>query len=447
MNFFELIQKRKSIRSFSAQSVPVAVIEKIIEAATYAPSNCNQQLWNFVVVNDPAIKERLIVEAASNTLFRKAPILIAVTYDGWNDKEAIQGASLAVGHMVLAATELGVGAMPMNSYGADTQVKRILQIPAQERICCFVVLGYPDDRAERTTCVPRRPYTETIHWNSFSRTRSPAPFTYFPNDWTIDQIADHQRYYSRKTFMGKEMDIYSSYESDLVEQALSHTPGPLVDFLTYDGAYLRKLPRITTTCVDLIPETSAYSQEAARLTLPQTEHLSFTTWDKLNVSRARSASIIYKLERIPDSFKKELFKKGFSILEDGGVLTIIARKQNIFLWAFYKVILCIFGREVRKTGIYNFFGPYQPISLTKTIAQLKDAGFTQIDYAGYFLVPPFYEQVYQMFLQFRKSEGSSYLHREKRTDVIVRIISWILQIQGNRKCGRFGSVVVIQCKK
>jgi hypothetical protein len=156
---------------------------------------------------------------------------------------------------------------------------------------------------------------------------------------------------------------------------------------------------------------------------------------------------LYKLERIPDAFKRKLFAKSFTILNTEGEMIIVARKSNLLLSLFYVVIQLVFGKELRKTGIYNFFGPYMPISLHKTVRQLREAGFTRIEYTGHFIFPAFYEQVYQMFLQYKKSEGSSYLHREKRVDFITRIIAAVLRMQGLRRVGRLGSVVVITCKK
>jgi len=78
---------------------------------------------------------------------------------------------------------------------------------------------------------------------------------------------------------------------------------------------------------------------------------------------------------------------------------------------------------------------------------LKKAGFNNIGYKGHFFFPVFYEEVFQMYLQYKKSEGSSYLHREKRINFITKVISGIINIQGLKHFGRFGSVVVIKCRK
>lgn len=133
--------------------------------------------------------------------------------------------------------------------------------------------------------------------------------------------------------------------------------------------------------------------------------------------------------------------------QTGGTFLIIARKSNIFLSFFFFIIKRFFGKDVRKTGIYTFFGPYEPIGLHRTLRQIKESGFRDVSWSGYFIIPTFYEKAYQMLLQYIRSEGSSYLHREERRNVISRILSLVMKIQGLHKFGRLGSVVVIRCKK
>lgn len=438
MEFSSLVRTRKSVRSFLDKPVPRELIEKVIEVGTYAPTNCNQQLWNFTVVEDASIKEKLIKEAASSTLIRRVPVLVVVSYDGWNYKEALQGASLAVGHMLLAATDLGLGSLPMNSYGADTQVRRILNIPENQTICCFVLLGYPDDRAQAAPLVPRRNYKESIHWGQFDSKRQ-IPFTYDPDQWTKEDLINHQRFYCRKTVLGKEMDIMSTFERELVKKELSTLSGSVLDFMSYDGAYIREFPAgVKLTTVDLCPETAEYTQAVAKAA--QKEISAKVLGDVGSLTHAAS-TLLYKLERIPVSVRKEIFSAA------QGEFIIVARKSNPLLSLFFFAVKIVFGKDMRKTGIYTFFGPYKPISVGKTIDELRAAGFTDISWKGYFAIPTFFEQVYQMFLQYRASEGSSYLHREKRVNAITKLIAFLLKVQAFRNFGFLGSVAVIRCRK
>lgn len=57
--FLAEMKQRRSVRSFSPEDVPVAVIENAIATAGTGPSGANQQPWRFVVVRDPDLKRRL----------------------------------------------------------------------------------------------------------------------------------------------------------------------------------------------------------------------------------------------------------------------------------------------------------------------------------------------------------------------------------------------------
>jgi len=61
--FRQQMQRRRTVRYFSARAVPREMIEDCLLAAGTAPSGANLQPWHFVVVSDPAIKHRIRVEA------------------------------------------------------------------------------------------------------------------------------------------------------------------------------------------------------------------------------------------------------------------------------------------------------------------------------------------------------------------------------------------------
>jgi iodotyrosine deiodinase len=57
--FLETMRQRRSVRAFSPEPVPFALLEQAVEAAGTAPSGANQQPWTFVVVGDPALKAQI----------------------------------------------------------------------------------------------------------------------------------------------------------------------------------------------------------------------------------------------------------------------------------------------------------------------------------------------------------------------------------------------------
>jgi nitroreductase len=63
--FYELMDRRRTVRDFSDEPIPLAIIETAIRTAGTAPSGANMQPWRFVVVRDSETK-RLIREAAEH---------------------------------------------------------------------------------------------------------------------------------------------------------------------------------------------------------------------------------------------------------------------------------------------------------------------------------------------------------------------------------------------
>ena len=60
------LRSRRSIRRFRPDPLPAAVIRRILETATYAPSAHNNQPWRFAVVTDLSVKARLAEAMAAD---------------------------------------------------------------------------------------------------------------------------------------------------------------------------------------------------------------------------------------------------------------------------------------------------------------------------------------------------------------------------------------------
>ena len=88
--FFELMNSRRSVRTFSRDPVPRDLIDKAIQTAATAPSGAHQQPWTFVVVGDPGLKrsirEAAEVEEKTNYLEGRMP-------DDWKAEIAKLGTS------------------------------------------------------------------------------------------------------------------------------------------------------------------------------------------------------------------------------------------------------------------------------------------------------------------------------------------------------------------
>ncbi|MBS3135517.1 nitroreductase family protein [Candidatus Woesearchaeota archaeon] len=445
-DFIDIIKGRKSVRRFTEKDVPDELVKEILQLGVYAPTSCNQQLWQFVVVKSKSVKEKLVSQCYSSTLIMRAPVVIVILYDGWSYKEAIQASSMAVQNILLAATYYGVGALAMNSYGADSKIKKVLNIPKRYEICCFVCLGYPEEIYKTTKPVLRRDVGEIIHNEGFKEFDN-ITYSYNPEKWSFGHLVEYQKYYCRKTFLGKEMDISNNFEKKLVRDAIQGKKGPILDIMSYDGAYLKEFPKERIICLDICQETSEYTKEAVRQnTLNQNVEYKIYEENKKSLhSTVPTITMLYKAERLSRKQLSNLFKQSRETLKEGGTMVIISRRSSLLFNLFYKTIIALFKDDIRKTGIYAFFGPYKPVKSKAIKRLLSDAGFRDITEKRYFLIPPFFDEALQMFLQYKKSEGSSYLHRKRHENKFTGMFSFLLRIQNSRK-SCFGSISVFEAK-
>lgn len=91
MDFFEVIEKRRSIRKYTNEDVPAEAIEKALAAAIKAPNSSNTQTWNFYWVISENKKKKLIEACMSQSAARTANQLIVVTANPQLWKRSLPG--------------------------------------------------------------------------------------------------------------------------------------------------------------------------------------------------------------------------------------------------------------------------------------------------------------------------------------------------------------------
>jgi nitroreductase len=209
--FLELVKNRRSIRRFKPDSIPDECIEKIIEAAHWAPSGFNLQPWEFVVIKDEKLKDNIVQifkDAMANSSkmeitreswqttprstpqptqptgtvndYSKAPVFIILfgdtrtniglpmgrRYDYPLMQQAfISGLASAFLYMQLAASSLGLASQWVsaiaNPYG-HCLVKNLLGVPHELEAYDMMAVGYPD--AEPRPKIVRD-IKEMVHYN------------------------------------------------------------------------------------------------------------------------------------------------------------------------------------------------------------------------------------------------------------------------------------------
>jgi iodotyrosine deiodinase len=175
--FYQWLNQRRSVRDFSSEPVPRAVMEQLIMAASAAPSGAHKQPWTFCMVGDPVLKKKIRKAAEEEeytsyngrmpeewltdlrplqTDWKKefleiAPWLIIVfrkSYELQEDKRkrsnyyVSESCGIACGFLLAAIHEAGLAALthtpsPMNF------LAELLQRPENEKPFLLIPVGYP----------------------------------------------------------------------------------------------------------------------------------------------------------------------------------------------------------------------------------------------------------------------------------------------------------------
>ncbi|MBD3393826.1 MAG: nitroreductase [Chitinivibrionales bacterium] len=166
--FLELAQRRCSVRSYSDRPVEYAKLTAVLEAGRAAPSAVNYQPCSFVVLRGEEVGR--LRASYAREWFLKAPVAIAVCCDRERSWKRSDGkdygdvdAAIAMDHMILAATELGLGTCWIGAFNAE-KAATALNLPPHMDAVVLTPLGYPSGEAELK---PRRPLNELVRWGAF----------------------------------------------------------------------------------------------------------------------------------------------------------------------------------------------------------------------------------------------------------------------------------------
>ena len=181
MEFYEVIDRRRTVREFSDREVPYALIEKMIEAGFKAPTNDHRRDWEFIVLHTPEEKEKGLsfvrdkaaIQAASGVIdgdddksrmyayavprqyrmlydaqyvilpfFKAAPKLFEPV--GVNSFNTIASIWCVNENMFLAAAAEGLGTSMRIPIGDEAEkVRELLGVPEGYVLSCYIGVGYP----------------------------------------------------------------------------------------------------------------------------------------------------------------------------------------------------------------------------------------------------------------------------------------------------------------
>ncbi len=171
MNLLDVIKKRRSIRSFTAQKIEKEKTEALLQAAMYAPSAVNKQPWHFIVIDDRLIMNEIMKIHPHSKMLTTANQCILVCGDLKQQHDTgywITDCAAATENILLAATALGLGSCWVGIYPREARMnamREIFDLPAHVEAFALVALGYPAE--EKKT--PERFQPDKIYLNQWGK--------------------------------------------------------------------------------------------------------------------------------------------------------------------------------------------------------------------------------------------------------------------------------------
>ena len=174
-----LIKSRQSDRKYLDRPVEREKIDRITEAGRLSPSACNGQPWHFIVVDEPAVRDKVAAATESqvlrmNTFVREAPVLIVVLRgkSNFNSRAgdlikqkdySLIDIGIATASMVYQATAEGLGTCIIG-WVDDKRIRKVLGIPASKKVELVISIGYTENNLRKKS---RKSADELISYNKY----------------------------------------------------------------------------------------------------------------------------------------------------------------------------------------------------------------------------------------------------------------------------------------
>lgn len=163
---FNTILARRSIRKFKDEKVPREKIVTLLQAAMAAPSACNLQPWEFIVVDEPETLAKL--KDAAELGRYNAPLAIMICgrneHIPWKGDGWYFDLGAAAQNMMLECVELGLGSVCIGGFDHKAAAE-LLDIPEEIHPYVIIEIGYVQN--EKAPCTW---YTEeAVSWQKYDR--------------------------------------------------------------------------------------------------------------------------------------------------------------------------------------------------------------------------------------------------------------------------------------
>jgi len=148
----ELLKRRRSIRLFEDKKVQADMIDGLVKAALLAPTSKNNRPWEFIVVEDHAMLEKLAESKPHGATFLKnAPLGIIVLADPAKSDVWVEDTSIATILVQMAAEAMGLGSCWIqirerqhnDEMSAEAYIQKLMNIPSNIKVEAIIAIGHP----------------------------------------------------------------------------------------------------------------------------------------------------------------------------------------------------------------------------------------------------------------------------------------------------------------
>ncbi|MDD4077202.1 MAG: nitroreductase family protein [Bacilli bacterium] len=148
----DIINRRRSVRSFLDKPIEKEKIELLMRAAMQAPSARNQQPWHFVIIQERETLQAIATISRNVQMLNEASLVIIVLIDKDNltaPLMAPQDVAAATQNILLKAVDLDLGTCWCGIYPREERmasVAKILNVPDRYQIFSLIAVGYPKEK-------------------------------------------------------------------------------------------------------------------------------------------------------------------------------------------------------------------------------------------------------------------------------------------------------------
>jgi len=171
MDFYEVVKKRRSYRTYKSDLPEKEKLQRILEAARLAPTWGNMQGVQYILVQESTNVKAVWEAIGQETKFTNAPMFIVgiiSQYGSGTNKSGQEYYGVDFGicfeHLILAATAEGLATCWVGLFN-EAEIKRILNIPKKYKVMGITPLGYPVKI--KGEIKERKPFNEIVYYEQF----------------------------------------------------------------------------------------------------------------------------------------------------------------------------------------------------------------------------------------------------------------------------------------